>query len=131
MTPTVLGAAVVAASVSGAITLLWWWLSGQGRHRSRSRAALLVPRGAVPEDGPYGTGAIFVDVPPAPSVLPLDAEDREAAGGADPDTVAFLAADTADFARCPAEDRRTPHFLHRDGSRTCCRCETTTAGDQT
>ncbi|AIV35553.1 hypothetical protein [Streptomyces sp. CCM_MD2014] len=118
MTPTVFGAAVLAASVSGAISLLWWWLGGQGRHRRQARAVLLAPRAAA-----------SVDVPPASAVLPLDQEDG--GGEADPETVALLAVDTADFAHCPSEGRRTPHFLHRDGSRTCCRCETKTAGDQT
>lgn len=132
MTPAVIGAAVLAASVSVAITLLWWWLSGQGRHRRRGRAVLLVPRGSAPGDGPYGPEPVLLlDVPPTPSVLRLDGEDQAADDRADTDTVAFLSADIADFAHCPNEGRRTPHFFHRDGSRTCCRCETKTAGDQT
>lgn len=50
--------------------------------------------------------------------------------GGDMDTLTMLlAADRVDYDHCPAEGRRTPHYFHADGARTCCSCETTTAGD--
>lgn len=116
MTRLVIGGGVLALSLAALAALVWWWLAGHGRHRAPRRpgARLALPPG----------------VPPVPSVLPAR-EGVEDGGGTDAKTVALLAVDRADFDHCPAEGRRTPHFLHSDGSRTCCRCETTTAGDQT
>uniref|UniRef100_UPI000B322B0C hypothetical protein n=1 Tax=Streptomyces scabiei TaxID=1930 RepID=UPI000B322B0C len=107
---------------------------GRGRRRRPRRAeaparALLVTTG-VPEL-PYGTEAVLLAAPPVPSVLHLRTEEEREAAAADPDTVALLEVDRADFADCPKQGRRTPHFLHPDGSRTCCECETQTVGDQT
>jgi hypothetical protein len=118
---TAIGTGVLALSLAVLAALVWcWWLAGHGRHRRPRHAPDLLA----------STEAVSVQAPPAPSVLPLR-EGVEEAGGADPDTVALPGFDRADFDHCPAEGRRTPHFLHSDGSRTCCRCETTTAGDQT
>ncbi|MET9819629.1 hypothetical protein [Streptomyces sp. NPDC006355] len=132
MTPLVIGVGVLALSAALAFALWLWWASGHGRHRKpRQAAPVLLVAHEVPDGGPGETECVVLSAPPAPSALP-SREGQEEAGGADPDTVALLlAADSADFAHCPAEGRRTPHFLHRDGTRTCCRCETTTAGDQT
>lgn len=106
MTRLVLGTSLVALSLAALVFLVWWWLAGTGRHRA-------------PRQTEGGAGVLEG----APAVPPP--------GRADPDTLAFQAADRADFAHCPAERRRTPHFLHNDGSRTCAQCETTTAGDET
>ncbi|WP_413808185.1 hypothetical protein [Streptomyces sp. OE57] len=137
MTRVVIGSSVLAVCLAVLVAAVWLlWLSGHGRHRRPRRApaparALLVTTSAP--ELPHGTEAALVQTTPEPSVLPLqpEVEDQEEAGGPDSDTVYLLAADRADFAHCPAEGRRTPHFLHSDGSRTCCECETETAGDQT
>ena len=133
----VIGCALLAASLAVLAAAAWvLWRAGGGRHRKPRRipAVTLLAAPTVPDGVPYGTEAVLVEVPPAPSVLPLrpEAEDREEDGRADPDTVALLAdLDRADFAHCLAEGRRTAHFFHSDGTRTCCSCEPTTAGDQT
>lgn len=131
MTRLVIGGGVLALSLALLAGLVWWWLSGHGRHRAPRRPGglLALPPGVVAEDGPYGTETVL-PVPPASSVLPAR-EGVEDGDGVDAETVVFLAADRADFDHCPAEGRRTPHFFHGDGSRTCCRCETKTAGDLT
>lgn len=103
MTRLVLGTSVLSASVVALVALAWWWLAGTGRHRAARPAA-----GAL-EGAPQ--------VPPGP-------------GRGDTDTLALQAADRADFAHCPAERRRTAHFLHPDGSRTCCGCATTTTCEE-
>lgn len=134
MTRLVIGGGVLALSLAALAALVWWWwLAGHGRHRAPRRPGplLALPPGVPAEDGPYGTETVLPVAPPAPSVLPAR-EGVEDGGGADAETLALLVdADRADFAHCPAEGRRTPHFLHGDGARTCCRCETRTAGDQT
>lgn len=124
MTRIVIGASVVAVSLTLLAAVVWfWWLAGHGRHRAPRQPA-------TAEGGELLTAPALQAVPPAPPAPP-SRQDLEEAGG-DADTVALLLdADRADFADCPAEGRTTPHFLHRDGSRTCARCETTTAGDQT
>lgn len=116
MTRIVIGSGVLTASVAFAVTAVWlWWLKGTGRHRAAHRTAVSSPAPAV------------LQSPPAPAAGPGLDDQAEA----DTDTVALLLdADTADFAHCPAEGRTTPHFLHSNGTRTCARCETTTAGDQ-
>ncbi|MCC9686938.1 hypothetical protein [Streptomyces sp. MNU103] len=106
MTRLVLGTSLVALSLAALVFLVWWWLAGTGRHRA--------PRPAA-----GGAGALEG----APAVL-------TGAGRADTDTLALQAADRADFAHCPAEQRRTAHFLHADGSRTCCGCSTTTSREE-
>jgi hypothetical protein len=95
------GGLFLAAAMAYLVWLLWPWGTGGRHRRPRASAALQLLTGPDPAE-------------------------------ADPDTMALLLdADTAGFAHCPAEGRTTPHHLHGDGSRTCCRCETTTAGDQT
>jgi hypothetical protein len=123
-----IGAGVILLALAVLAAGAWWLLTGHGRHRKprHTPAPALLAAG----DGPDGTGPVVLDVPPAPSALP-DEEGQAEAGGTDPDTVWLKTADRADYDHCPAEGRRTPHFLHRDGSRTCCLCETTTAGEQT
>ncbi|MEV5048202.1 hypothetical protein AB0N20_27295 [Streptomyces griseoincarnatus] len=134
MTRIVIGASVVAVSLALLAAVVWfWWLAGHGRHRAPRRPATAEGRDLlVTTAAPDLTGSApaLPAFPPVPSVLP-SREDLEEAGR-DADTVALLLdADRADFAHCPAEGRRTPHFLHSSGARTCARCETTTAGDQT
>lgn len=104
MTRVVIGAGVLAVSLVALALMVWSLvLAGHGRHRAAHRPAELPS--------------------PAPAGVP---------SGDGPDTLALLLdADRADFADCPAEERRTPHFLHSDGSRTCCRCSTITAGELT
>jgi hypothetical protein len=112
------GLLLAAAGLAYAVWLLWSWGQAGGRHRRpRESAALQLLAGPDPAPAPAGAHPVS-----------LEAEGA----GADTDTVALLLdADTAGFAHCPAEGSTTPHFMHSGGSRTCCRCETTTAGDQT
>lgn len=62
--------------------------------------------------------------PPADEVPELLDEQALAAALADGDVEAN------DWAYCGAEQRRTFHALHTDGSRTCWTCSSVTAGDQ-
>jgi hypothetical protein len=127
VTRALIGSSLLVASLAVLAAAVWFlWLVGRGRHRRDRRPGPLLPPGVPGPDGPYGTEAVLLLAPPTPSVLRL--QEGEAP---ETDTVALLAADRADFAHCPAENRRTPHFFHSDGTRTCCRCETPTAGDQT
>lgn len=103
-----IGGGVLVVCLALAAAGLCWWLAGNGRHRAPRRA----PVAALPP----GVEPVLLQAPP---VLP----------GGDVDTVAFREADRADFAHCPAEARRTAHFFHADGSRTCCGCATETAGE--
>ncbi|MCF3960334.1 hypothetical protein [Streptomyces fuscigenes] len=127
MTPVIVGAAIVAASLAAAAYLAWLWCAGQGRHRAPRHYRgpfLLLPPGPppAPPTGTYGTGVLVLDAQ-LPTVRPFGVED--------PSTVALLLeADRAGLEHCPAEGRTRPHFIHTDGSRTCCECKTTTAGDQ-
>lgn len=121
----VMGSSVVTVSLALLVVVVWcWWLAGTGRHRA-------------PRRSPTGAGRTLLVTTAAPLLLPsaspvLPARDGEEEPGRDADTMALLQdVDRADFGHCPAEGRTTPHFFHRDGSRTCARCETTTAGDPT
>jgi hypothetical protein len=136
VTGYLISGSLLAAALAVLAVAAWFWRqAGQGRHRRARRPGplLQLPPGVPTPDGPYGTEAVLLTVPPTPSVLQLqeDEDQEEGDGAPDTETVALLAADRADFAHCPDEGRRAPHFFHSDGSRTCCRCETTTAGDQT
>lgn len=103
MTAVFIGSGVLASSLTLLAALLWWlWLAGQGRHRAPSRPG------------------------PLPLVAPEGLDGTE-----DAVTVALrLDADRAGLEYCPAEGRTTPHFIHHCGARTCCVCETETAGDE-
>lgn len=104
MTPLWVGAAATGAGLVLVAVAVWWWLAGAGRHRrGRFHAAPVLP------------------VPPGVLVGPHDADTI---------TLRLGAVDRADFAHCPVEGVRSPHFFHDDGRRTCCRCQTTSAGDQ-
>lgn len=106
MTRLILGASIVAVSCAALVSILWaLWRAGRGQHRA-----------------PHRAGGPLLQLPPGtPGEHATDAE-----------TLALLLdADRAGFAYCPAEGQTAPHFLHGNGARTCCRCETTTAGDQT
>ncbi|MFU0240373.1 hypothetical protein ACKI1J_32130 [Streptomyces scabiei] len=135
MIPVLIGGSVLAACLAVLAAALWaWWRAGQGRHRRPRRVeaparALLVT--ATAPELPCGTEAVLLTAPPVASTLHLRTEEEREAAAADPDTVALLEVDRADFAHCPKQGRRTPHFLHLDGSRTCCECETQTVGDLT
>ncbi|MFG2404190.1 hypothetical protein ACGFR8_07600 [Streptomyces brevispora] len=56
------------------------------------------------------------------------------APAASPDVVALIAngqAERLDFYHCPGEQRRRPHAVSVDGSRTCWHCGHHSSGDQT
>lgn len=105
MTRIVVGALVLAVSLGLLTGLVWWWLAGTGRHR------------ATPTSAPASAGALE-DAPP-PEARP------------DTETVALRLAAHAGAAPCPGcQGLTTSHVFHGDGSRTCCRCSTITAGGQ-
>lgn len=128
MTPVLIAAAVLTACLALLAAAVRTWLAGSGRHRAPRRPSpLMAPPGPLGlPDGQCDTDTVLLVLPALPSALHVPHEDRDSA----PEEFEGDA-DRADFDHCPAERRRTPHFLHRDGSRTCCRCrKTTKAGDQ-
>ncbi|MBL0778237.1 hypothetical protein G6541_13330 [Streptomyces albidoflavus] len=106
MTRMLIGTFFLSVAVGVLAWAVWSRLVGNGRHRRPGR----------PADAPYEPDDLFgVEAGQA------DEDDEDGAHYAD--------ADRADYDHCPTEGRRTPHFLHTGGARTCCSCKTTTAGD--
>ncbi|MGV2914623.1 hypothetical protein [Streptomyces alfalfae] len=128
MTQALIGGSILAAALAALAAAVWvWWMAGRGRHRRNRRSGpLLTLPPITPLESSYGTEAVVQPGSSGPSLIRLPEQETGTT-----DTVQFAVADRADFAHCSAEGRRTPHFIHRDGTRTCCRCQTITAGDQT